>query len=88
MKVSKAMKSSGLRYFSSLTPAQKDKVVFNLLVIKHSLTQLPKPFAKQLLFEINDDKVFQGLQKAKMFKHNGNFYPLNFKELIHKKTNQ
>ncbi len=84
MKVSKAMKNTGLRYFSSLSPIQKDTVVFNLLVIKHGLTQLPKPFAKQLLYEINDDKVFQGLQKAKMFKHDGNFYPLNVKELIQK----
>lgn len=87
MNASEAMKNTGLRYFSSLSPVQKDTVIFNLLVIKHGLADLPKPFAKQLLYEIDDHKVFEGLQKAKMFKHEGNFYPLNFKELIQKKLN-
>lgn len=84
MKVSEAMKNKGLRYFSSLSPGQKDTVVFSLLVIKHGLSELPKSFAKKLLYEINDHKVSEGLQKAKMFKHDGNFYPLNLKELIQK----
>lgn len=80
------MKETGLRYFSNLSPSQKDTAVFNLLVIKHKLDGLPKPLAKQLLFEINDDIVHQELKKAKMFKYNGNYYPLNFNEIIKKQN--
>lgn len=84
MKVVSAMKSVGLRYFSSLSPCQKDKVIFDVLVLKHNLTQLPKEFAKRLIFEINDTQVHQGLKKAKMFKHEGDYYPLNINDLIRK----
>lgn len=78
------MKEQGLRYFSSLTSVQKDKTIFNILALKHGLTQLPEGLVKQLLFEINDKEVDEKMKKTKLFKSNGHFYPLNFTEIIKK----
>ena len=59
------MKEQGLRYFSSLTSVQKDKTIFNILALKHGLTQLPEGLVKQLLFEINDKEVDEKMKKTK-----------------------
>lgn len=78
------MKEQGLRYFSSLTSVQKDKTIFNILTLKHGLTQLPEGLVKNLLFEINDTAVYQKMKKTKLFKSDGHFYPLNLSETIKK----
>ena len=82
MKTVKAMKLQKLRYFSSLTPIQKDKTINNILRIKHGLTNLSEGLANTILYNINDYSVTDNILKQKMFLHKGFYYPLNFEEIV------
>ena len=81
MTTKKAMQQQGLRYFSSLTPKQKDKVTFFVLKLKNGLTNLPDGLSKTILSNLDYDfETREKLQKSKIFRYNGEFYPLNINE--------
>lgn len=88
MKTQLAMKQQSLRYFSSLTPTQKDTTVFMLVKIKLGLIELPKGLASIIMLEIQEELINtrklieQKIRKQKCFKHNDVYYPLNIQELI------
>jgi len=82
------MKKQKLRYYSSLSSLQKNKVRINLRIIKNDLEKLPYLLAYEILktnsienviFE--NEKIDKMLKGQKMFLFNKNFYPLNIKEL-------
>lgn len=83
--VNLAMKARGLKYFSSLTPQQKDKSILQIKKLKSSLQNLPDGLAIQMmgysaLFENID------LTGCKMFKKDGVYYPLNIMEFLNPKS--
>lgn len=88
MNTSTAMKQQGLRYFSSLTPIQKDTTIFLIVKAKLGLLGLSKGLANALMNEMLDELirtrelVEKKIKKQKCFKHEGVYYPLNVKELI------
>lgn len=91
MKTSIAMKQQGLRYFSSLTPVQKDRCVYLIVKAKLGLLNLPENLAKALMSEMLDELIkTRGLvdnlvKGQKCFLHKGVYYPLNVAEIL--KTN-
>lgn len=88
MKTATAMKQQGLRYFSSLTPMQKDKTVYLLVKAKLGLLGLTPTLAKAIMANMLDELiqtrnfVDEKVKNQKCFKHEGNFYPLNIKEIL------
>jgi len=88
MNTSIAMKQQGLRYFSSLTPVQKDRTVYLIVKAKLGLLGLSEGLAKALMAEMLDELiktrnfVDEKIKSQKCFKHEGNFYPLNIKEIL------
>jgi hypothetical protein len=85
MIIKKAMKATGLKYFSQLTAKQKDTTVQNMLIMKHGLSNLPRPFALQIIgaTEIETPDILRDkIEGCKMFKVGNIWYPLNFKELV------
>jgi len=88
MKTSTAMKQQGLRYFSSLTPVQKDRTVYLIVKAKLGLIGLSPPLAKTIMAGMLDeliktrDFVDEKIKSQKCFKHEGIFYPLNIKEIL------
>ena len=91
MKTAIAMKKQGLRYFSSLTASQKDKTVFFIVKAKLGLQELSGGLAKAIIIQMTDeyiktrDFVEQKIKSQKCFNHEGNFYPLNIKEIFETK---
>ena len=83
-----AMKKQGLRYFSSLTPVQKDRTVYLIVKAKLGLLGLSPALAKTIMASMTDeliktsDFVDEKIKSQKCFKHEGNFYPLNIKEIL------
>ena len=88
MNTALAMKQQGLRYFSSLTPIQKDTTIFLIVKAKLGLLGLPQSVARALMVEMLDELirtrelVEQKIKRQKCFNHDGVYYPLNVKELI------
>ena len=82
METNQAMKQQNLKYFSQLSAKQKDKTILNIRVLKHNLTGLPMGLSKSILSEIDDNILIDKLLKSKLFKHENNYYPINFKETI------
>lgn len=89
MKVNQAMKESGLRYFSSLTPRQKDETVNYILKVKFGLHEINEGLAKVIINNYPYDKItearefiYENIKKQKMFFHNGIRIPLNIQKLI------
>lgn len=91
MKTAIAMKKQGLKYFSSLTPSQKDKTIFFIVKAKLGLSELSEGLAKAIISQMNEeftktrDFVDQKIKNQKCFNYEGNFYPLNIKEIIQAK---
>ena len=72
--VKKAMKLQGLKYFSQLTPQQKQDTVINIRIIRNGLENLPKNLAIEILknkdldLVIKEiDNISKELHKKKMF---------------------
>jgi len=88
MNTALAMKQQGLRYFSSLTPIQKDTTIFLIVKAKLGLLGLPQSVARALMVEMLDELirtrelVEQKIKRQKCFNHNGVYYPLNVKEIV------
>lgn len=82
------MKKQGLRYFSSLTNVQKDRTVFLIVKAKLGLLGLSEGLAKAIMANMLDELiktrefVDEKIKSQKCFKHEGNFYPLNIKEIL------
>jgi len=79
--VNQAMKARGLKYFSALTPQQKDKTVLQIKKLKSGLQNLPDGLAIQIM---EPSALFENidLTGCKMFKHNNIYYPLNIAEYL------
>lgn len=88
MNTQTAMKKQGLRYFSSLTNVQKDRTVYLIVKAKLGLLGLSEGLAKSIMSNMLDDLiqtrnfVDEKIKSQKCFKHEGNFYPLNIKEIL------
>ena len=82
METNQAMKQQNLKYFSQLSAKQKDKTILNIRVLKHNLTGLPVGLSKSILSEIDDNILIDKLLKSKLFKHENNYYPINFNKMI------
>jgi hypothetical protein len=88
MNTVKAMKQQGLRYFSSLSPVQKDKTIYLIVKAKLGLTGLSEGLAKVMMKEMllelihTREIVENEVKKQKCFNYKGTYYPLNVKEII------
>jgi hypothetical protein len=88
MTTSQSMKLQGFRYFSSLTPQQKDKTIYLLVKAKLGLIGLNPNLSKAVMAEMLDDlistriDVENQIKKQKCFLHEGVYYPLNVKEIL------
>jgi len=88
MKTATAMKNQGLRYFSSLTNVQKDRTVYLIVKAKLGLLGLSEGLAKAIMANMLDELiktrefVDEKVKNQKCFKYEGNFYPLNIKEIL------
>ena len=88
MNTAKAMKIQGLRYFSSLTNAQKDKTIYLIVKTKMGLIGLPEGLSKSIMGNMHDEllktRIFvdEKIKNQKCFKHEGNYYPLNVNEIL------
>ena len=91
MKTAIAMKKQGLRYFSSLSNVQKDRTVYLIVKAKLGLLGLSEGLAKTITANMLDELiqtrnfVDEKIKGQKCFKHEGNFYPLNIKEIFETK---
>ena len=83
-----AMKKQGLRYFSSLTNVQKDRTVYLIVKAKLGLLGLSPALAKTIMANMLDELIQtrnfddEKIKSQKCFKHEGNYYPLNNKEIL------
>lgn len=88
MNTATAMKLQGLRYFSSLTPVQKDRTIYLIVKAKLGLLGLREGVAKAVMAEMLDELiktrelVEEKIKRQKCFYHEGTFYPLNVKEIL------
>jgi hypothetical protein len=88
MTVTEAMKEQGLRYFSSLTPIQKDRTVFLIVKAKLGLLGLSEGLANSIMNTMLDEliqtrhSVDEQVKKQKCFLHQGVYYPLNVREIL------
>ncbi len=88
MKVTEAMREQGLRYFSSLTPIQKDRTVYLIVKAKLGLLGLSEGLARSIMNNMIDELiktrefVDEKVKGQKCFFHKGVYYPLNVKEIL------
>ena len=88
MKVTEAMRKQGLRYFSSLTPIQKDRTVYLIVKAKLGLLGLSEGLARAIMGNMTDELiqtrqlVDEQVKKQKCFFHQGVYYPLNVREIL------
>ena len=88
MTVTEAMKRQGLRYFSSLTPIQKDRTVYLIVKAKLGLLGLSEGLAKSIMNELSAELmqtrqfVDEQVKRQKCFLHKGVYYPLNVREIL------
>ena len=84
MKTEVAMRKNGLRYFSSLTPAQKDKSIWAVTKMAHDLTGLPDGLALTIMVEGGLKKAELDGQKMFFVGSSGTWFPLGIKDIISK----
>lgn len=89
MKTAAAMKKQGFKYFSALTPRQKDETCNFLLKYSLGVSNLEKGLSDLIIKQMDFDEILKHkteidrqLKSAKMFKHEGKYYPLNIKEIL------
>jgi len=88
MNTATAMKLQGFRYFSSLTPVQKDRTIYLIVKAKLGLLGLPERLSKAVMIEMQDELiktrqlVEEKIKRQKCFLKDGIFYPLNVKEIL------
>lgn len=88
MNTAEAMKLQGFRYFSSLTPVQKDRTIYLLVMAKLGLLGLSENLSKALMSNMLDELiqtrefVEEKVKKQKCFFRNGTYYPQNVKEIL------
>ena len=90
-KVLKAMKERNLKYFSSLTPSQKNKTYSFIRIQKNKLGEIPEGLAKEILKsrsldEIIKENVFidEKIKGQKMFYYSKLklWVPLNITQIL------
>jgi hypothetical protein len=88
MSTAEAMKAQGFRYFSSLTPVQKDTTIYlivkaklGLLGMSPKLSNSVMPTMTKELIETRE-LVERQLKKQKCFNKDGVYYPLNVREIL------
>jgi hypothetical protein len=88
MTVPEAMKKQGMRYFSSLTPIQKDRTVYLIVKAKLGLLGLSDGLARAIMNNMIDELlqtrqfVDTQVKRQKCFIHQGVYYPLNIREIL------
>lgn len=88
MTVTEAMKKQGMRYFSSLTPIQKDRTVYLIVKAKLGLLGLSDGLARAIMNNMIDELlqtrqfVDEHVKRQKCFIHQGVYYPLNIREIL------
>lgn len=88
MNTASAMKAQGFRYFSTLTPVQKDTTIYLIVKAKLGLLGLSESLAKSVMSEMLDELletrqfVEDKLKKQKCFNRDGVYYPLNVREIL------
>ena len=86
--ITEAMKKQGLRYFSSLTPVQKDRTVYLIVKAKLGLLGLSEGLARAIMNNMTNELiqtrefVDKQVKKQKCFLHQGVYYPLNVREIL------
>lgn len=82
MKTKRAMQKTGVRYFSSLTPKQKDKSVWAMTKLIYELTELPDGLARSIVY--SGGVKIPRLDGCKMvFREKSNtWFPLNIREMV------
>lgn len=84
MKTKMAMQKTGVRYFSSLTPKQKDKSVWAVTKLAHNLTGLPDGLARTIAFEGGLKKADLDGQKMFFVGSLDTWFPLEIKDVINR----
>ena len=86
MHTKKAMQQTGLKYFSALTPKQKDNTILMLRIIKNGLTEINKGLAECILSNTPIEKTFEDvdtitkkLKGCKLFLYKKTYLPTNIK---------
>lgn len=82
MKTKMAMQKTGVRYFSSLTPKQKDKSVWAMTKLIYELTELPDGLARNIIY--SGGVEIPRLDGCKMVFHekSNTWFPLNIREMV------
>ncbi len=82
MKTKRAMQKTGVRYFSSLTPKQKDKSVWAMTKLIYELTELPDGLARNIVY--SGWVEIPRLDGCKMVFHekSNTWFPLNIREMV------
>ena len=88
MSTAEAMKAQGFRYFSSLTPVQKDTTIYLIVKAKLGLLGMPKNLSNSIMPTMTKELietreiVERQLKKQKCFIKDGVYYPLNVREIL------
>jgi hypothetical protein len=88
MNTAQAMKAQGFRYFSSLTPVQKDTTIYLIVKAKLGLLGMSKTLSDSLMPTMTKELiqtreiVERQLKKQKCFEKDGVYYPLNVREIL------
>lgn len=94
MNTANAMKAQGFRYFSTLTPIQKDTTIYLIVKAKLGLLGLSEGNAKIIMSEMLDELletrqfVEEKLKKQKCFNRDGVYYPLNVRDILMNEAKQ
>lgn len=85
--LNKAMKQRNIKYFSQLTPKQKDRAQRFYLRAKLNLLGLDSGFQKAIISGLEIERIveiYDQLQGQKMFYYSNKigFVPLNIRELL------
>ncbi|KAF5044659.1 hypothetical protein DSECCO2_489470 [anaerobic digester metagenome] len=84
MSTNKAMKKVGLRYFSSLTPKQKDKSIWAVTKLAHDLAGLPDGLARTIAFEGGLKTADLDGQKMFFIDSSDTWFPLEIKDVMNR----
>lgn len=78
------MQKTGVRYFSSLTPKQKDKSVWAVTKLAHDLAGLPDGLARTIMVECGLKKAELDGQKMFFIGSSDTWFPLEIKDVINR----
>jgi hypothetical protein len=88
MSTAQAMRAQGFRYFSSLTPVQKDTTIYLIVKAKLGLLGMSATLSASVMSEMTKELietrelVERQLKRQKCFVKDGIYYPLNVREIL------